>query len=579
MSTLHTPPSQKLSPRPPSDATRHLCAGVHLDERFRDFVIGRICTSPHRRTAPSYGFDLLPVMRHAWWAAHLSALPRLAVPATLVIPFLLGHTVTGLVTVCGLLLCVLFHHAQLLSSRIATNDPLSFGPSPHSKPGLRHFLENWRRRTTDQRRSLRRIGACAFTVFIVAIAAYHSSPSQGEFGLCLLITLMALVSIMSTITQAMINHIQRAPRLRHRRPNSREKVIDRQQDHDCVVYRRPPHTSQENERLTLASLFGEESPFVGAGKPVYQWEPLLIPLLRPGDDEKIPLHEREHETPPFRPHQLVDRLRRELEALRNDEENVRLPVEVRERIYIAETEVSSDRSLLTERDIDRRRKRSIIDGDVAKGLHFIEVSVPSHGSGLVTTVLLHVRVRGRTLSLFCVTCALTRLPDHFRKAEEYGQSGKRALLSALMRGVFRFPQEIYKSLRLPLYVCFLFKALLLPSDLTLKPIRNIRIGTRDSVREKHAQDWNRAQLDQHDVHEHMKTVELRMLNATSDFLVEHDVDISEFNSRAHKIIQNSFNIGNNNTIHGSALGNGAQANNTGTGTDGGTSSAPPEGQQ
>ncbi len=65
--------------RPDTPATRHLCAGVYLDRAFRNLVIRKVHNVPRRRAAPSYGFDLVPVVRHAWrswWLdiGHLAAI-------------------------------------------------------------------------------------------------------------------------------------------------------------------------------------------------------------------------------------------------------------------------------------------------------------------------------------------------------------------------------------------------------------------------------------------------------------------------------------------------------------------------
>lgn len=64
MTTSDAPPAQETTLEPTA-ATRHLCAGVYVDERFRDLVIDEVCNAPHRRVAPSYGFDIVPVMHHA----------------------------------------------------------------------------------------------------------------------------------------------------------------------------------------------------------------------------------------------------------------------------------------------------------------------------------------------------------------------------------------------------------------------------------------------------------------------------------------------------------------------------------
>lgn len=563
MTTLHTAPDQETPTETPTDATRHLCAGVYVDEKFRDFIIGRISTSSLRRVAPSYGFDLVPVMRHAWRAALLGAIPRAMIFIAALTPLRWGLTATSTVVVCCLLLLLFFRHALRLSAQVASEEePLLLRMRKrgvrHRRPSLRGW--RWKKET----RQLKRTGIYALVFALLGLISFGVSPHQGQLALCLLGAIVVVTFLNGTVRQLHVNRVQKAPKLRPRKLSRREQAVDEQQKHDCAVYRRPRHSSEATDDPDPLFRFGDESPFVGAGEAVYQWDPPMnVQLLRPTEDENEPLHKREHATPPFHAHELVERLRREVNELRTDEPHVRLPVEVRDRVYAAESDVSKDRTLLDPAGIDAMRMRALIDGEDGSGLHFIEVSVPSHGSELVTTVFLHVKLQGRTLTLFCVASALTRSPREFQRSEEYGQSGKRAALAAGGHALLRLPQEVFDCWRLPLYPFYLAKSLVLGPDRTRRPIRNIEIGSKVSAREEHAQEWRQVQFDQTQVLSHMKTVEERLLNAISDFLHENEVDNSEFDKRAKKLVQNSFNIGSNTTILGSAVGHGAQSTNTG----------------
>lgn len=85
MATPPVPPAED-SAEELTAATRHLCAGTYVDEDFRDLVIDKVCASPHRRVAPSYGFDIVPVMRHAWRAATLTAALRVTLLTSVIAP-------------------------------------------------------------------------------------------------------------------------------------------------------------------------------------------------------------------------------------------------------------------------------------------------------------------------------------------------------------------------------------------------------------------------------------------------------------------------------------------------------------
>src|SRR5689334_5552148 len=49
----------------PDRATRQLCAGAYLDRDYRDDVVRKVLLDADHRVAPSYGFDLVPVVEHA----------------------------------------------------------------------------------------------------------------------------------------------------------------------------------------------------------------------------------------------------------------------------------------------------------------------------------------------------------------------------------------------------------------------------------------------------------------------------------------------------------------------------------
>lgn len=101
----------------------------------------------------------------------------------------------------------------------------------------------------------------------------------------------------------------------------------------------------------------------------------------------------------------------------------------------------------------------------------------------------------------------------------------------------------------------------MPRDLTLNPIRNILIGSRVSIREDASQAWTKIQLEKSDILGRLKTIEQRLLSATSDFLQTKNVDTSAFDDRALKIINSGiFNFGDNNTFTNNAVGDAAQVN-------------------
>ncbi|MGW9556904.1 hypothetical protein ACWGSK_20590 [Nocardiopsis sp. NPDC055551] len=565
--TAHASPPP-VSPPPqnhgeePTGATRHLCTGVHVDEDFRDLVIKEVCTAPSRRAAPSYEFDLVPVMRHAWLSLHLTSLSRSGLIAALAAPCYWGFTVTTLLVAGGYALLVLLDHAWRISKELTRpEEPFPAKKRRKRRPKL-PSRSSWKYGQESKR--LKNTGTFALVLALTMVVLAFSHPVQGALALYLGCAVALLTAIVGGLRQACINHAHKATALRPRRLSHRERAVDEQQRHPCVVYQRPAHKKDgEDEDTGVFTLFGEESPFIGAGELIHQWNPpMSVQLLRKGSDDK-PLHEREHRHPPFKPHELMDHLRAAVTDLRDDHENFRLPAQVRDRIYVSQSDVSVDRSILWE-SVDPAAMRRIIDRQDSAHHHFLEVSVPDAGGELVATVLFQLRVRGRTLILVFAACVLTHTPDSFRKGEEFGQQGKRAIVGAAWHDLLRFPRHIRSLGRITRYPFYLARALsgllhralaLRGVDFTLVPRRNSKIGSRISIRQEPAEDWSKVQLDKTTLLGHIKNVENRLLKATGDFLDSRGVDISDFDDRALQIINSGIvNMGGTNDFGNTVFG-------------------------
>ncbi|WP_236576545.1 hypothetical protein [Streptomyces sp. HF10] len=528
-------------------------------------MIDKVCTSPHRRVAPSYGFDIVPVMRHAWRAATLIALLRVTLLGSVIAPACAGALPASLLMACGLALLWLLRLALLIHR--GDREPRAVRKSGQRDKERQHrhrrrlqwFLP---RRRSEKSRALQRIGGIALGPATTGLVTGITHPRHLAMALCIGAGIVVLYLTVGATRQLQLNQILRAPTLRPARLSSRQRVADVQQRDVHTVYRRPRHSQDEeaaDDDPTMFTLFGEESPFIGAGEIVYQWNPpMSVQLLRPVEDDDAPLHEREHPVPPFQAHQLVDHLRDAVRLLNTDSHDVRLPAQVKDRVYVSETAVAADRSLLPQKLTDEDL-RQIINTPGSRGHHFLEVTTPLEGAEYVATVLLHVSVRGRTLIISTAACVLAHTPRSFQRTAEFGQHGLIAVIWAALRELSTIPRQVQQSWRIVLYLRALFKSLVLPPDLTSTPIRNVLIGSRVSIREHAAQAWSKVQLEKTDILGRMKTIEQRLLRAAGDFLLTKDVDAAEFNNRALKIINSGiFNFGDNNVISNNAVGDAAQ---------------------
>ncbi|MCB5163556.1 hypothetical protein LG634_01660 [Streptomyces bambusae] len=567
MATLPAPPA-KGSGDELTAVTRHLCTGAYVDEHFRDLVIDKVCTSPHRRVAPSYGFDIVPVMRHAWRAATLTAVLRITLLGSVIAPTCAGALPASVLVACGLALLWLLR-LGLLIHRGDRELRIDRKTAPRNKERQhwqrvhqRRLQQMLPRRRSEKSLALQRVGSIALAVATTGLALALIHPRDATAALHVGAALMLMCLAIGAIRQLQLNRILRAPTLRPARLSRRQRVADVQQEDVHTVYRRPRHNQDKGvteDDLTVFTLFGRESPFIGAGEIVYQWNPpMSVQLLRPVDDDDAPLQEREHLVPPFQAHELVEHLRQAVRLLNTDSHEVRLPAQVRDRVYVSETDVATDRSLLPQQLTDADL-RDIINTPGSRGHHFLEVTTPLEGAEYVATVLLHVSVRGRTLIISTAACVLAHTPRSFQRTAEFGQHGLTAVVSAAFRELFALPEQVERSWRIIRYLQALVRAAVLPADLTSTPIPNVLIGSRVSIREESAQAWSKVQLEKTDILGRMKTIEQRLLRAAGDFLLTKDVDASEFNNRALKIINSGiFNFGDNNTISNNAVGDAAQ---------------------
>jgi hypothetical protein len=120
-------------------ATRYLCAAAYRDRRFADWVIDEVLENELRATAPSYGVDVLPVIRHCVRARALriirNALLTLVVLGGAVLLTALGATtVEMLLRLAPLAWAVVFASLCLVHYEIVTAGMLRDRFDPAAAP-------------------------------------------------------------------------------------------------------------------------------------------------------------------------------------------------------------------------------------------------------------------------------------------------------------------------------------------------------------------------------------------------------------------------------------------------------------
>lgn len=130
-------PAVPAPSRPPyaaTDATRLLCAGVYLSDKYRANVINELHIAQYRYVAPSYGYDVVPVLGHALAAHRLRGLQFATTYIALLFVALLVLT-GALDPVSAVLLFGWVSWCAAFLARVSTLDVLMRWLRPVQQPG------------------------------------------------------------------------------------------------------------------------------------------------------------------------------------------------------------------------------------------------------------------------------------------------------------------------------------------------------------------------------------------------------------------------------------------------------------
>jgi hypothetical protein len=199
-------------------ATRHLCAGVYFDRSFRDLVIRQIHNDSRRQVAPSYGFDLVPVVRHAWRSWFLDTGLTLAIANCLIGGLLLAHHLAVVIVVCAIVICMMIRTAVRLSTETFQAQVTAVQEQWFERHKLRMRPETPSSLLHKRKRQLKVVLAGCVAVAVTPIVASTmlgtslggAIPAATEIGF-LLVASAVLVGVQR---QLLLNAIYRADSLR-----------------------------------------------------------------------------------------------------------------------------------------------------------------------------------------------------------------------------------------------------------------------------------------------------------------------------------------------------------------------------
>lgn len=525
-------------------ATRRLCAGVYLNRHFRDLVIHEVHNDCRHRVAPSYGFDLVPVLEHARRAWVLGTAHQIFTLAVFAAGLLTDITATVLAgcTIAAMPLAAdmprTFLKVLQLKGRLLSQKWL----------GRKVPAEEEQELKEQAHRFLLNLAGCALLavgVVFIASSTHVSLPASFPRGIVLLLLTAVLAVAAGVIRQLSVNRLHRAANLRPARLSKRAKVVDTQQTSTLVVYGHGYST------------YGTPSPFLGSGT-VHRWPQWSIQLVR---DEARNAEFITSDEPRFDAAELMRFLRKKATELGRSHEGPGLPgLRVRDRLFIAQDKVLSAPYLLsTEPTSDEMDE---ITNDPNRRLqHYLEVSISKTGE-VVTTLFLGLTLRARTLNVDIALGMLTSLPYEFLSVDAHRENGVGAVVRSAFRALHDVPREAGDAWRLSIAPWVVARALYARHDRAVEPRRRKGIGPRFSLRQEVERvDRSRpVAFDRREIEENKNVILNTLLDSIVEFLKEKGMDISAVKGQVTTIINaNVFSTGEL-KIDNSAIGPNAQVN-------------------
>ncbi|MEW2386904.1 hypothetical protein AB0933_00935 [Streptomyces venezuelae] len=491
-----------------------MCAGVYLDVQYRTAVIQNVYNARRRRVAPSYGYDLVPVLAHAWRAWWLATVTNALILAVFCTAYVVRPAAAFFATTVLVDLTLLVSFAARSSGR--TGVP----PSTADKRPL----------------------TVATLVTVVASAVLVANDGSRGFVVAAAIAVAPclVLATASVLRQLALNGLR--AELESDRPlrtNRRLSVIDGQQRHPMVVY-----TAEE--------------PFIGSGRRLGTWSfaQRLVETKGIGGEKDVEFTKK-----PFPTWDLVEELRRAITALgTEDDPETRLPgLIVTDSLFVEGRYAMGYARELADTP-DAALVRRMLDSPTETARHYLTCRVESWGGDLVTTIFVHVSLQGRTLYIEFTTCGLAPTRLEYHAVDIVGRTGRMAVVRAAFAGLLHLPVAALAPIRLMSAVSLLLGSLGAAPDATASSLkRGNNIGAVLSARELASIEADESYFQTFDVAKHSKVIERRLLATVGEFLKEHGVDTTEFLQRATAILNNGIiNTGSGNV----ELGDTAMGENT-----------------
>ncbi|GIF52308.1 hypothetical protein Afe04nite_68470 [Asanoa ferruginea] len=540
-------------PRPPARhltaTTRYLCGAAYTDRSFADRVISELVEDEHRAVAPSYEFDVEPVVRHAFRARFRWILRAAALTVVLIVG--VGLLPWGVLIVYGTVLwfavpMLLRQHTSLDWGKIALGTVLIVVAAEFFVLVPLYLLIA--RPTIEGDQAFVEPSSPTGFQLIVETVVFAGLV----FGT---LTFANNRNLLTLVRELAPEAAHQLPRLRSQRLERRAQVAGGAQDGNLLLYS------------------GNE-PFLGAGRRGRDWS-MVLELRRAAD----PSGYAPGELVRIDPVALNRYVKRRLADLRDDslpEPEQIAGLQLRDVIVAAgDREPTSPLVDLAARLPFPYTSRAAIEAFIrhpqASARHFLRATTGTRGTAVrdqygypilgaedqevEVSAFVHLAVEGGLLYLEYVPTMLGPLDDRFHEIDHLPRNSSDLLLRALAEAVRALPVALILA---PLELAAgLFRHWTMTARMNRMDRRSFEAlrydyGARTSIRALASARGPDTFIQTLDSTKYSKLIERRLTGAVIDYLESQGVDTSELIQRVNVVHDNSVVNVSGGTFNGPA---------------------------
>lgn len=528
-----------------SDATRLLCAGVHLDSDFRGRVIQELVLHEERPVAPSLGIDALPVLAHALRARReetRTALMLLVLWGTFIG---LGWAGVGSEALLPLPWWAAYALVCLLPGLV------------RGTAGVGVALFTLDRRMVEQA-TRGRLKMLLPVVPAVVALAYWAAALFALFGGADAWAAVLLPAVLTLPVWAYRRQVTAVMRTElgsgafSRAPREGLPDTDRYQRIGQAIAR---------EQYAALTVYDPFRPFIGAGRPYEEPWSLVMELKKQGGEgaDAVPAAQPDPGTAvaagPLSGREVIDLIKPQLEALRTSAASLgrdRLrALEVEEFVYLPTGAARWDVDY-SPSTADRHLDEAV--GEGAEGRrHFLRIRIGAWDEQVVVSVLVRVHTQGGMLVLEVVPHVLTPVRPEFRAVDVIEAGGEPDPLRDVVRAVLATPSANFAA-----GISLIGTGLAELRTWLANPRRAFPDGPVTSVRELGSTD-ELSVFQEMDVKRYVRTVQDRIASGVREALRAKNYETGEFEQQVVTVSGGGVFIG---TMHGGAVATGERSSAT-----------------